>query len=64
MQDFITLEACFSAPFPKSSPVKSKAYAEFDQHVERHQQTENILAPRIVDQASTAMKAPPGGSAS
>ena len=50
MNDFETFEADFAAPFFKIGGRIIERIAEFDQHVERHQQTKDILAARIIDQ--------------
>jgi len=49
VNDFETFEADFAAPSFKIGGRIIERIAEFDQHVERHQQTKDILAARIID---------------
>jgi hypothetical protein len=46
----MALEAGFSTPTPKVPAREVEGVPEFDQHVERHQQAEGILPPRIIDE--------------
>ncbi len=48
--DFKALEADFAAPFPKIRAGKIKGIPEFDEHVQRHEQALDVLAPRIVNE--------------
>jgi hypothetical protein len=57
-------EANFPTPLPKIRPRIVERIAEFDEHVQRHEQTEDVLAASIVNQASMATNAPPRGKAS
>ena len=50
VDDFEAFEADFAAPFAEVGAGVIERVAEFDQHVERHQQAVDILAPRVVDQ--------------
>ena len=44
------LEANLRAPAAEVRPRIIECIAEFDEHVQRHEQTENVLAARVVNQ--------------
>ena len=50
MDDLEPLESRFPAPGLKVRARIIEGVAELDQHVERHQQPEKVLAPRVVDE--------------
>ena len=49
MNSFKTLESCLAAPLPKIRAAEIEGLTELDEHVQGHEQAENILAPLIVD---------------
>src|SRR6266540_6753048 len=49
MDDFKASESHLAAPLAEVRAAKVEGLAEFNEHVQRHEQTKNILAPRIVD---------------
>src|SRR2546425_13261789 len=50
MDDFESFEADFTAPIAKVRAGIIKGIAKLDEHVQRHQQAEDILAPRVVNE--------------
>jgi hypothetical protein len=47
---FEALEADFATPFLEIRGGIIKRVTEFDQHVQRHEQPENVFATRVIDQ--------------
>jgi hypothetical protein len=50
MQDFVALEPRLSTPAPEVFAREVEGVSELDKHVERHQQAERILPPRIINE--------------
>jgi hypothetical protein len=49
-QYFIPAEACFLAPTCKIRTGEIERVAEFNEHIERHQQAEQVGAPLVIDE--------------
>src|SRR6266511_1544585 len=49
MEDFEAFEADRTAPFAEVRAAEVEGFAEFDEHVQRHEQAENVFAPRVVN---------------
>ena len=64
VDNFKALEAYFATPFFKIRGRVIECFAELDEHVERHEQAEDIVAARVIDQGFDDNDAPPGCSAS
>lgn len=50
MDDFETLESDFAAPFAEVGAGIIEGIAEFDEHVQGHEKSLDVLAPRVVDE--------------
>src|ERR1041384_1368784 len=50
VNDFKAFEADFAAPLAEVRARIIEGVAEFDEHVQRHEQTLHILAPRVINQ--------------
>ena len=50
MDDFKAFEANFAAPLAEVRAGIVERVTELDEHVQRHEQALNILAPRVVNQ--------------
>ena len=50
VDNFKAPEAYFATPLFKISGRIIECFAEFDEHVERHEQAEDIVAARVIDQ--------------
>src|SRR5262245_3856885 len=50
MDDFEALETDLTAPFAEISSGVVEGFAEFDEHVERHQKSLDVLPAGVVDQ--------------
>jgi len=50
MNHLEAFEANLLGPLAKIRPRIVERIAEFDEHVQRHEQTENVFTPRVVNQ--------------
>ena len=50
MDDFKAFESHLAAPLAEVRAAEVEGFAEFNEHVQRHEQPLHILAPRIVNE--------------
>src|SRR5713101_9133015 len=50
VEDFKAFETGFPTPLAKIRARIIESVAKFDEHVQRHEQAEHVLAPRVVNQ--------------